>query len=195
MIRTGDGLRLANTARMFSRLRTVMSACAAILAAASFAVPAGGAEAASADSTRSSGSGMLVLIDRCDGFVAPGGLAPGATPPFPYSWNHNFLATWEDTATWKFRNDETGATTFQDITFHGSGTDSDGQTFDVKGKLSLSLFASPDLWADGGTVRIRRADGAVLTGTALGGGFLIFDPIFSVDRVLMVTATDCPVGS
>jgi hypothetical protein len=180
---------------MLLRLRTTAAAGAAILAVAAFAAPAGSAGALSSGSTHSTGSGMLVLIDDCDGFVAQGGLPPVATPPFPYSWNHNFLATWDETATWKFLNDETGATTVQDITFHGKGADAGGKTFDVKGKLSLSLFASPDLWADRGTVRIRRSDGTVLTGTATGGTFLVFDPIFTVSRVLMVTATDCPVGS
>jgi hypothetical protein len=139
----------------------------------------------------SSGTGMLVLIDGCPGFVAAGGLAPNADPPFPLSWTHNFGADWTETDQLRFANDTTGQRTETAISLQAVGVDAAGHSFAITGKLYWHLFAGPEVWADSGAVRIRRDDGAVASGSAVGDGFPVFDPIFTVDRALVVTSTSC----
>jgi hypothetical protein len=138
-----------------------------------------------------SGDGMLVLIDGCDGFVAAGGIPPNAPSPFPTSWTHNFLASWDQRLQQKFTNDGTFTKTETDITLNAQGTDDAGHSFAIRAKLTRSFFASPELWADDGIVRIRRDDGATLTGSAVGAFEHVFDPIFTNDTILEVTATSC----
>jgi hypothetical protein len=173
------------------RFRRLLTPTLATLAALFVGVLAARADAP----VPSSGSGMLVLIDGCPGFVASGGVAPNATPPVPDSWTHNFVADWTQSAQWKFQSDPTGQKTLQAISLDASGTDAAGHTFTIKGKLVWHLLASPELWADSGTVQIRRDDGAKLVGTAVGDLEPIFDPIFTVDRALAVTATSCKLPS
>jgi hypothetical protein len=142
--------------------------------------------------TRTAGGDMLVLIDGCDGFVAPGGLVPNAVAPFPSSWTHNFLVTWADRSQVRFPDDPTGARTQTVIALNADGSDDGGHSFTIKGKLTLSFFADPLFWADGGTVKIRRDDGATVTGTAQGVFEHAFDPIFTTpDEIFEVTATTC----
>lgn len=173
------------------RFRRLLAPALATLAALSV-----GVLAASADPpVPSDGSGMLVLIDGCSGFVAPGGVAPNAAPPVPDSWTHNFDADWTQTSQWKFQSDPTGQKTLQAISLDASGTDAAGHTFTIKGKLVWHLLADPELWADSGTVQIRRDDGAKVVGSAVGDLEPIFDPIFTVDRALAVTASTCKLPS
>jgi hypothetical protein len=139
----------------------------------------------------STGTGMLVLIDGCDGFVAAGGVAPNVSDPSVPSWTHNFLADWTTRSQWRFRNDDTGQRTVQVISLDATGTDADGHSFTIKGWLEWHLLANPELWADDGVVQIRRDDGAVVTASAVGATRPVFDPIFKADRILEVTASSC----
>jgi hypothetical protein len=181
-------VRIVNVAQALRR-RVILVGLAASLLTLSLGVLAARAD----PPTTSSGQGMLILIDGCPGFVAAGGVTPnaGPPPPVPDSWTHNFLASWTQTAKWRFQNDPTGQKTVQVISFGAQGTDAGGQRFSISGKLTWHLFASTEQWADGGTVRIKRNDGAEVDGSAVGALLPALTPIFTVDRALEVTASSC----
>jgi hypothetical protein len=143
----------------------------------------------------SNDAGMLVLIDGCDGFVAAGGIAPTVTTAAPASWTHNFVADWTTRSQWRFQNDDTGRKTVEEISLDATGRDAAGHSFAISGSLEWHLFANPELWAEDGMVRIRRNDGAVVTGSAVGATRPVFDPIFTVDRILEVSASSCKLSS
>ena len=125
---------------------------------------------------------MTVIVTGCDELVAESDVQvfPGSTHNFPIAvhlegWVKSSPDVPSDVWTARYR-----------VT--GSGTDSAGHTFTIDGTLTKSGDGETDFFANGGSMVVRRDDGATARGAADGAANSI---VYGIASAIHVSADRC----